>query len=232
MLRFIKAAVRPSARAVRKALWLARRRGIIRRYLSSTRCTKLQVGTGFNGHDGWLNADILPRNKCHIYLDATQPMPFRDDTFDFIYAEHMIEHIGYRSAQQFVRECHRVLRPGGILRMSTPDLGIITGMYANPATPRVDRYIDFLTRRLEAPSSLTKKAFAINNYFYNWGHAFLFDRQTLATVLDAAGFTFLTWHAPMESDHVELRGLEKHGLLVGDEEFNAWQSMTVEATKP
>lgn len=232
MLRLLKAVVRPPMRAARKALWLARRKRIVRRYLSSTRRTKLQVGTGFNGHDDWLNADILPRNRSHIYLNATQRMPFQNNTFDFIFTEHMIEHIGYRSARQFVQECYRVLRPGGVLRVSTPDLGVVTAMYANPVALPVDRYIDFLTRRTEAASSLTKKAFAVNNYFYNWGHTFLFDRGTLATVLEAAGFTTLTWHAPQESDHVELRGLEKHGLLVGDEEFNAWQSMTVEATKP
>jgi predicted SAM-dependent methyltransferase len=232
MLNSLKSLARPPYRFARKTLWLARRKGIIDRYLSSTATPKLQVGTGFNGLDGWLNGDILPRRRDYIYLDATQPLPFADNSFAFIYTEHMIEHIGYHAAQDFVRECYRILRPGGVLRISTPNLAALVSMYAAPPTPLVDGYIDFLTRRLQPPALNTRKAFAINNYFYNWGHAFLFDQETLATLLEAVGFADLSWHRPQESAHPELRRLEKHGTLIGDEEFNAWQSMTVDARKP
>lgn len=94
-------------------------------------------------------------------------MPFADGAFACVYSGHMIEHIGHRSTRECVRHYHRVLWPSGILRVSTPKLGVFTSMYGTPATSPIDSYIDFLTHRLQPPSASTKKAFAINNYFDN-----------------------------------------------------------------
>jgi predicted SAM-dependent methyltransferase len=227
----LKSIARPPFRVARKALWLARRKAIISRYLRSAAQPKLQVGTGFNGLPGWLNGDILPRQRDYIYLDATKPLPFADDTFAFIYTEHMIEHIGYGSARDFVRECYRVLRPGGVLRISTPDLAVITRMYATTGDSVGDEYVQYAVRTYVPHAIRNIKAFVLNNFFYNWGHAFIFDRDTLTTLLQNVGFKELSWHAPHESKHPELQRLEKHGQLIGSEEINAWQSMIVESVK-
>jgi predicted SAM-dependent methyltransferase len=231
MLNSLKSLARPPYRFARKALWLARRKGIIDRYLSSTATPKLQVGTGFNGLDGWLNGDILPRRRDYIYLDATQPLPFAANTFAFIYTEHMIEHIAYHAARDFVRECYRILRPGGVLRISTPDLAVLTNMYLRSDDPIGDRYVEYAVRSYVPHATHNVKAFVLNNFFYNWGHAFIFDHETLATLLRDTGFTDLSWNPPHESDRPELQRLEKHGQLITSEEINAWQSMIIDATK-
>jgi predicted SAM-dependent methyltransferase len=232
MLKKIKAIVRPLYRLARQALWLARRKAVIARYMQHAGVPKLQVGTGFNGLEGWLNGDILPRQRDYIYLDATRAMPFANDSFAFIYTEHMIEHIGYRSARDFVRECHRILRPGGVLRISTPDLAVIAGMYVNAGDPIADRYVEYAVRAYVPYATRNVKAFVLNNFFYNWGHAFIFDRETLSTLLRDSGFADLSWHRPHESDRAELQRLEKHGQLIGSEDINTWQSMIVECVKP
>lgn len=226
-----KSLVRPSWRWVRKQLWLGRRRRIIERYLTAAQSPKLQVGTGFNGLDGWLNGDVLPRQRSYIYLDATERLPFTDSTFAFIYSEHMIEHIGYRSARDFVRECYRVLRPGGVLRLSTPNLAVLIGMYVRDDDPVADEYVKYAVRSYVPYADTNVKAFVLNNFFYNWGHSFIFDKDTLATTLTQAGFRDLSWQQPHESRFLELRNLEKHGALIGSERINAWQSMIVEAVK-
>lgn len=227
----VKRLVRPSWRFLRKRLWLARRHGLIAHYLKTCNVPKLQVGTGFNGLNGWLNGDILPRKRDYIYLDATAPLPFMNDTFAFVYTEHMIEHIGYRSACDFVRECHRVLRPGGVLRISTPDLAVLVRMFVQNDDPVADEYVAYAVRTYVPHAGRNVKAFVLNNFFYNWGHAFIFDRDTLATVLTQAGFRDFSWHSPQESPRPELRDLEKHGKLIGSEKINAWQSMIIEAVK-
>lgn len=56
----------PPYRCFRKWLWLASRQRIISRYLAATTEPKLQVATGFNDLDGWLNGDILPRQRDYI----------------------------------------------------------------------------------------------------------------------------------------------------------------------
>ena len=48
-------------------------------------------------------------------------LPFRDSCFDFAFSEHFFEHLFLDDAFGVLRECHRVLRHGGVLRTSVPD---------------------------------------------------------------------------------------------------------------
>src|SRR6266542_841538 len=104
--------------AARTARFRARRwrhRAHIHEYLRTHSVRKLQLGTGSNVLDGWLNTDIYDdrRNGEVVYLDARKRFPLPDASFDLVYSEHMIEHIPYRDAQRGLRECRRVVRPGG-----------------------------------------------------------------------------------------------------------------------
>ena len=57
------------------------------------------------------------------YLDISkQPLNFLDNTFDAVYTYHVFEHLTLREGQQFALEIMRVLKPGGIFRISVPDL--------------------------------------------------------------------------------------------------------------
>ncbi|MGA7937806.1 MAG: methyltransferase domain-containing protein, partial [Kovacikia sp.] len=58
-----------------------------------------------------------------------QGIPFEDKSFDVIYHSHVLEHFNKREAQQFLGECHRVLRPRGIIRIAVPDLEQIAQLY-------------------------------------------------------------------------------------------------------
>jgi SAM-dependent methyltransferase len=63
-----------------------------------------------------------PKGRPISHYDIRRPLPFPDDTFDAVYALHIIEHLTPEEASRFVAEIFRVLRPGGIVRVSTPDL--------------------------------------------------------------------------------------------------------------
>ena len=63
------------------------------------------------------------------YHDVRKPLPFADKTFDAAYALHIIEHLTPAEAASLVNELYRVLKPGGILRISTPDLEDICRSY-------------------------------------------------------------------------------------------------------
>ena len=78
---------------------------------------------------GWLNSDIEPKLKDILYLDATQDFPIEDNSFDYIFSEHMIEHITYNDAKRMISECFRILKPGGVIRISTPDLSFLVDLY-------------------------------------------------------------------------------------------------------
>src|SRR6267378_3431771 len=78
-------------------------------YLHKAEKPKLHVGGGWRRLDGWLNTDIEVIPDV-VRMDATQPFPFADKTFQFVYTEHMIEHVPYTKGADMLRECHRVLQ--------------------------------------------------------------------------------------------------------------------------
>ena len=53
-------------------------------------------------------------------------LPFRDSTFTFVFSEHFFEHLFMDEAFELFRECHRVLRPGGVMRTVVPDADLRT----------------------------------------------------------------------------------------------------------
>lgn len=192
---------------------------------------KLNIGCGRRLLNGWLNADFKPYSKKIICLDATKPFPFDPETFDYVYCEHMIEHISYTQGLRMLAECLRVLKPGGKIRVVTPDLYFITGLCRRDKSPlqteyikhATDRWMDERPPRYDAP-------FVVNNHFYSWGHQFLYDEETLRDSLITAGFTTITQHELNESDDQELSCLEN--IYRMPEALYRGESFFLEGTKP
>ena len=70
----------------------------------------------------------------------------------------------------------------------------------------------------------------INNYVRNWGHHFIYDRETLKLALTRAGFVDIVFCSLNESDSADLRGLENEARQ--PEGFLAMETMVVEGRKP
>ena len=168
---------------------------------------KLHIGGGWHRLDGWLNTDIdlIPGV---MFMDATKPFPFADGTIQFVYAEHMIEHIPREDATRMLRECHRVMRTGGVIRVTTPDLAVLLGLYATPLSERQHRYLSWFCQTFLPHEPTPNAVAAINAHFRMWGHQFVYDETTLAGALREAGFTSVRRRPLTESDHAALRNLE------------------------
>ena len=102
---------------------------IAKRVLADADEPKLQLGCGNHPLDGWLNTDASPRAADVMRLDAARRFPFPDDAFAYVYSEHMIEHVSFRSAERALAESFRVLAPGGKIRVSTPDLAFLIDLW-------------------------------------------------------------------------------------------------------
>jgi len=218
----------------RRLVWPLRRRGIIRRYLATNEVRKLLLGAGPTGTlEGWLNTDMFPVHGNGVaYLDATSRFPHSDATFDYIQSEHMIEHLDYAEGLAMLQECFRVLKPGGRIRIATPDLNAYLEIFRPDKTDLQKRFIEHYMNRWSPGSDVPGPCFVLNNLFRSWGHRFLYDRETLAGSLEATGFVALTDFKPGESDVAALRGIELHGKAIDSEEMNRFETMVIEAQKP
>jgi len=208
-----------------------RRPQAIRAYFQQCPTRKLQIGAGGNFLEGWLNTDYLPKSGRYVFLDATKPFPFADSSFDYVFSEHIIEHIPYQAGCFMLRECRRVLKPGGRVRIATPDLATLLALYTPEKSDIQERYIRWVVDRFLPEVEVYSAAFVINNAFRNWEHQFLYDQETLQRAMQEAGFVEVARYAPGESDDPILRGLEAHGRATGSEEINRFETMVLEGKR-
>jgi predicted SAM-dependent methyltransferase len=202
---------------------------LIRSYFDHEVRWKLHVGAGKNPVPGWLNTDYDPCPGI-AFLDATKPFPFENNIFEFVYSEHMIEHICFAAGTRMLGECFRVLKPGGIVRISTPDLAFLVNLYLDPTQQRNVDYIRHSTETYISRAPRLLPGFVINNFVRDWGHKFIYDRMTLAVALEHAGFCNIQQCTLRQSAHPELCDLENEGRM--PPEMLALESLVFEAGKP
>lgn len=71
--------------------------------------------------------DALPDNiRCY---NLARGIPFPADSVDAVYHSHLLEHLDRNVAEAFLLEIHRVLKPGGILRIVVPDFERLARAY-------------------------------------------------------------------------------------------------------
>jgi predicted SAM-dependent methyltransferase len=89
----------------------------------------LNLGCGDRFHPAWTNVDVATDDPAVIPHDLRQGIPFPDEEFDVIYHSHVLEHFSKADGPRFLRECRRVLKPGGTIRVAVPDLERIAKTY-------------------------------------------------------------------------------------------------------
>ena len=77
---------------------------------------KIEFGANGRKMDGWIGTDIDT-------ADIRKPLNWSDNSCEMLYASHVLEHVGSHHAVQFLQECHRILIPGGTLRLVVPAIG-------------------------------------------------------------------------------------------------------------
>jgi len=158
---------------------------------------RLNLAAGHVPKPGWLNVDLLAPT-ADLRLDLRRPLPFPNDSVASIYAEHFFEHLEYPNvtesmgwdleglgpseALQFLRECRRVLAPGGMIDLVVPDTEGMIGVYVarhahDPELPWWGpKWCDTSMHRV--------------NYLFRQGreHKYAYDEETLSRVLESVGF--------------------------------------------
>lgn len=87
---------------------------------------KLNIGSGENKLEGYINIDFDVRFKPDLVLDIREGLPYKDNEVDEIISTHLIEHIEYPLWLPMFREFQRVLKPEGKLLLEYPEFEIVT----------------------------------------------------------------------------------------------------------
>jgi SAM-dependent methyltransferase len=138
------------------------------------------------------------------YVDISRRFPFTDNSIDAIFASHLLEHIPRKDALHCLTECHRVLKPGALIRLAIPDLDALIRDY-DPADPD-----SFVLLALEPQERRTKNR-----------HHYLYNETSLARLLQSCGF-----------QHIRRAGF-RQGACPDVERIDCRpESLFMEATKP
>ncbi len=89
----------------------------------------LNFGCGARVHPGWINLDMQAGAPGVVAHDLRRGLPFEAASFDAAYGSHVLEHLEPEAGIRLIAECHRVLRPGGVVRLVAPDLEAIARLY-------------------------------------------------------------------------------------------------------
>jgi predicted SAM-dependent methyltransferase len=145
----------------------------------------VNVGCGDLPKEGWINLDADVPGEGRYYYNAVNPLPFASDSIEHIHAEHFLEHLEYFDACWFIRECARVLKLAGSLRIIVPDLERYIAAYCCNETDFFDKLINLGGSTMP----LTTRALVCNQMFRMGGaHKFAWDFETLSKALKERGF--------------------------------------------
>ena len=162
---------------------------------------RLHLGCGTHRLSGWVNID-LAGPAADLRIDVRAGLPFDDAAVEVVYIAHLLEHLEYPDdALGLLRECRRVLVPGGLLRVVVPDIKSFVQAYDDG---RAGFFACFERRWERAPSETHLASFL---HYAGAGefptvadrHRFGYDEATLGRLLGAAGFTAVRRCAPRDS---------------------------------
>jgi SAM-dependent methyltransferase len=165
---------------------------VVRRLTAKGEKLQIEVAGGARkGENGWLVLDML--RGCDLYWDFRRRLPFADGSVERIYSSHFLEHLTFTQGQQHLKECHRVLVPGGTLSVCVPS-----------ARPYLEAYcsgkpLDYKTWIKYEPAWNDTTPIDVVNYaaymdevnfivLKHASHQYMFDEENLLKVLEKAGF--------------------------------------------
>jgi predicted SAM-dependent methyltransferase len=125
----------------------------------------------------------------YLQHDLTQAFPVANHSFSWGYSEHFIEHVTPEQAVAWLAEMRRLIAPGGLLRVTTPDLKKYIEGYSDPE----GKFFRLHTERMEAftgnkGSVPQRRAWMVNQIFRFFKHQWIYDFDELRHAASLAGF--------------------------------------------
>ncbi|MGD0330707.1 MAG: methyltransferase domain-containing protein [Nitrososphaeria archaeon] len=132
----------------------------------------------------WINLDILPleqyaRNFGYNFMRVdARILPFPNQNIDYLVASHFLEHLDKNEAQNFLKECHRVLKKDAVMRIAVPDAKLLMELYFKKKLS----YFDDILWGGEATEIDKLNALLLSD------HKYMYDEDSLSILLERSGF--------------------------------------------
>lgn len=151
----------------------------------------IDVGCGPNRQPENINIDYFWSPGIDVCADATKGIPLPDNYARAAFTEHCLEHVPHPAGLAMMKEIARILKPGSRVRVVVPDLEIYFAEYAKARAGEAYSmpYAQNLPGSPWSIPNLRTAAQSVNHIMHGHGHQFIYDFETLAGLMEMAGFT-------------------------------------------
>lgn len=193
---------------------------------------QLHIGSGPYNLEGWINLDIFP---AQLSTNVLWGLPFTDGQCRYVFLSHLLEHLFYPTdAMALLKEIHRVLEPGGVVRIVVPDIEQCIRAYQ-------ENNKEFFQQRVEHWGAGDGNATRLEHFLSYAGagpdpawlfeaHKFGYDFETLERALQRAGFKAIVRSSFMASGHDALQ-VDEHSQVASAKFGDSHYSLFIEAVK-
>lgn len=176
---------------------------------------KLHLGCGRRILRGYVNVDVQAYAGVGVQADIAN-LPFAASSVDFIYSCAVIEHFGRHVWRSVLANWFAVLKPGGVLRLSTADFAAVVAQYQQAGN--IDELLGLI----------------VGGHKDRWDwHGIVFDFKSLTAGLTAAGFVNVKRYDWRQTDLADM-GIDDYSqayLPHMDKEHGRLMMLNVEAEK-
>jgi predicted SAM-dependent methyltransferase len=150
----------------------------------------LHIGCGPIKSPGFVNVDAVPYAHVHIVTDDIGRLSdFGTGTVDLVYMCHILEHFKRPTLKEVLAEMYRILKTGGVLRLSVPDF---------------DRLLEVYAKADGNPDAICMQLMGGQDSEYNV-HYSIFTHRSLSALLQAAGFSSIRPWDPQNCPHHDFK---------------------------
>ena len=177
---------------------------------------KLHVGCGSKYIEGFIHVDLQELKHIDYNVSVDNLNFAKEGSADLVYACHVLEHFGRNEYMNVLKEWYRVLKKGGVLRISVPNFEAVTSYYTQKE------------KNLEKLLGLLVGGQKIGQYDY---HKMIFDEDLLKKALLEIGFSTINRYDWRETEHTNIDDYSQAYLPHMDKENGMLMSLNLEARK-
>jgi predicted SAM-dependent methyltransferase len=175
---------------------------------------KLHLGCGSRYIPGYVHIDAVPFEHVDHVTAVDQLGFLQTESVDIIYSAHVLEHFTRSHLPVVLNEWNRVLRKGGILRVSVPSFQAIVQIY----------------ERTGNLNDVIGPLFGRQDYLYNF-HYNVFDLDSLSKILTDMGFLNIREYDWRSTEHANIDDYSQAYFPHMDKQSGIQVSLNVEGTK-